>query len=451
MAEEEYLGISGGIPPYSLEAEQSVLGCMLTDAECVAISFEHLKSEDFYREENKEIFLAMEQLFANDTPIDIITVSNELSGAGMLDAVGGKEFVAGLAINVLSVANIKNHIEIILEKSLRRKLIAAANKISKLSYESSQSPAEIAEVAEKAIFDVLQGREKRGLVHIRHVLDESYAHLEELQDRDSNITGVETGFSHFDYITSGFQKSTLNILAARPGVGKTSFALNIARNAAVKSNITVAIFSLEMGREELVNRIWTSQAMVDSSKLKTGDLDMDDWTRLSQSLTPLADAPIYIDDTSNITVTEIRSKCRRLKLEKNLGLVIVDYLQLMQSSGKNRGESRQQEVSEMSRALKIMAKELEVPVLTLSQLSRSIEQRQDKTPMLSDLRESGAIEQDADIVMFLNKKDEEGEDGNPNLVELTIAKHRSGSTGKVSLMWQPSFTNFVSVDTVHEE
>ena len=447
---EEYLGLGGGIPPYSLEAEESVLGSMLLDPECVSTVFEFLKPEDFYREENKEIFSAMELLYAADRRIDPITVSNGLQEAGTLGAVGGKEFVAGLAVKVFAVTDIKSHIEIILEKSLRRKLIGAANQISKLAYEGTQSPVEIAQIAEKAIFDVLQGREKSGLVHIKDVLTESYDHLAELAAMDTSITGVETGFSHFDNITSGFQKSTLNILAARPGVGKTSFALNIARNVAVRNKETVAIFSLEMGREELVNRIWTSQAMVDSSRLKTGLLEADDWTRLASSLAPLSDSPIYIDDTSNISVTEIRSKCRRLKLEKNLGLVIVDYLQLMQGSGRS-GESRQQEVSEMSRALKIMAKELEVPVLTLSQLSRSIEQRQDKTPMLSDLRESGAIEQDADMVMFIHKKEDEGEGGNPNLVELTIAKHRSGPTGKISLMWQPSYTNFVSIDTAHEE
>lgn len=447
---EEYLGLGGGIPPYSLEAEESVLGSMLIDAECISTVFEFLKTEDFYREENKEIFGAMEQLYAKDRRIDPITVSNALQDAGTLAAVGGKEFVAGLAIKVLAVTNIKSHIEIILEKSLRRKLIGAANKISQLAYEGTQTPVEIAEVAEKAIFDVLQGREKSGLVHIKEVLMDSYDHLGELAAMDTAITGVETGFSHFDNITSGFQKSTLNILAARPGVGKTSFALNIARNVAVRNKETVAIFSLEMGREELVNRIWTSQALVDSARLKTGMLEQDDWTRLATSLAPLSESPIYIDDTSNISVTEIRSKCRRLKLEKNLGLVIVDYLQLMQGNSKS-GESRQQEVSEMSRALKIMAKELEVPVLTLSQLSRSIEQRQDKTPMLSDLRESGAIEQDADMVMFIHRKEDEGENANPNLVELTIAKHRSGPTGKISLMWQPSYTNFVSVDTAHEE
>ena len=448
---EEYLGLSGGIPPYSREAEESVLGCMLSDSECVALGFEHLRADDFYREENREIFSAMEHLYARDEKIDLVTVCNYLSSQNMLDTIGGKEFIAGLVLGLIVVSNMKSYIDIILEKSLRRKLISAANKISKLAYEGTQPISEIAELSEKAIFDVIQGHENRGFVHIKQVLEESYGHLEELQARDSNITGIETGFSHFDVITSGFQKSTLNILAARPGVGKTSLALNIARNVALKKRETVAIFSLEMGRDELVNRIWTSYALVDSTKLKSGDLDIDDWTRLAESMTPLGDSPIYIDDSSNITVTEIRSKCRRLKLEKDLGLVIVDYLQLMQSGSKSRGDSRQQEVSDMSRGLKILAKELEVPVLTLSQLSRSIEQRQDKTPMLSDLRESGAIEQDADMVMFLSKKDDGKEDSNPNLVELSIAKHRSGPTGKITLMWQPSYTAFTSVDTVHEE
>ncbi len=449
MAEEQYLGLGGGIPPYNAEAEQSVLGCMMTDEECVALAFEGLKAEDFYQPPCKEIFRAMENLFAHNAKIDAVTVSNALSNMGSLDSVGGAAYVANLAASVLIVSNIEDYIEIIKEKSLRRKLIDAANKIAKLAYESDKEPSDIASLAQSTLSTVIQGETDGGLVHIKEVLEDSYEHLEELQSRDSNITGVETGFAFFDKITSGFQKSTLNILAARPGVGKTSFALNIARNVALKNKETVAVFSLEMGKEELVNRIWTSYALVDSAKLKTGDLEMDDWDRLSQSLTPLSDAPIYIDDKSNTTVTEISAKCHRLKMEKNLGLVIVDYLQLMHSGGKV--ESRQNEVSEMSRALKIMAKELEVPVLTLSQLSRSIEKREVKTPMLSDLRESGSIEQDADMVMFLNRKDEDKEDGNPNLVELTIAKHRSGPTGKISLMWQPSYTNFASVDMIHEE
>lgn len=447
---EEYLGMRGGIPPYSLEAEESVLGCMMTDPECVALAFENLKTEDFYREENKEIFSAMLRLFAKDTRIDLVTVCDELSKAKVLDAIGGKEFVAGLVLGLMTVSSMHNYIEIILEKSLRRKLINAANEVARLAYENTGTPEELAELSEKAIFNVLQDKDKRNLVHIKQVLEENYGHLEELQNRDSNITGIETGFSHFDNITAGFQKSTLNILAARPGVGKTSFALNIAKNVAIRKKETVAIFSLEMGRDEIVNRIWSSFALVESTKLKSGDLDIDDWTHLAESMALLGDAPIYIDDSSNITVTEIRSKCRRLKLEKNLGLVIVDYLQLMNSGSRRTDGNRQQEVSDMSRALKIMARELEVPVLTLSQLSRSIEQRQDKTPMLSDLRESGAIEQDADMVMFIHKKDESGE-SNPNLVELTIAKHRSGPTGKISMMWQPSYTSFRSVDTVHEE
>lgn len=447
---EEYLGMRGGIPPYSLEAEESVLGCMMTDPECVALAFENLKPEDFYREETKEIFSAMTRLFAKDVKIDMVTVCDELSKAKVLDAIGGKEFVGGLVLGLMSTTSMSSYIDIILEKSLRRKLINAANEVARIAYENDGDPQELAELSEKAIFNVLQDKDKRGLVHIKQVLEESYGHLEELQARESNITGIETGFSHFDNITAGFQKSTLNILAARPGVGKTSFALNIARNVAVKKKETVAIFSLEMGRDELVNRIWSSFALVESTKLKSGDLDMDDWTHLAESMTPLGDAPIWIDDSSNITVTEIRSKCRRLKLEQNLGLVIVDYLQLMSSGSRRNDGNRQQEVSEMSRALKVMARELEVPVLTLSQLSRSIEQRQDKTPMLSDLRESGAIEQDADMVMFIHKKDESDE-GNPNLVELTIAKHRSGPTGKITMMWQPSFTSFTSIDTVHEE
>ena len=448
---EEYLGMRGGIPPYSLEAEESVLGCMMSDPECVALAFESLQPDDFYREENKEIFSAMMRLFAKDVRIDLITVCDELTKAKVLDAIGGKEFVAGLVLGLMTLTGMQNYIDILLEKSLRRKLINAANEVARLAYEGDQSTQDLAELSEKAIFNVLQDEDKRGLVHIKQVLEESYGHLEELQARESNITGIETGFSHFDNITAGFQKSTLNILAARPGVGKTSFALNIARNVAVRKKETVAIFSLEMGRDELVNRIWSSFALVESTKLKSGDLDMDDWTHLAESMAPLGDAPIYIDDSSNITVTEIRSKCRRLKLEKNLGLVIVDYLQLMSSGSKKNDGNRQQEVSDMSRALKVMARELEVPVLTLSQLSRSIEQRQDKTPMLSDLRESGAIEQDADMVMFIHKKDENEDAANPNLVELTIAKHRSGPTGKITLMWQPSFTSFTSVDTVHEE
>jgi len=439
-------------PPYSLEAEQSVLGAMLIDSESTAICIESLDEIDFYRPENRELFSAMLDLFEQDTPIDIVTVCEALSKKGVLETVGGGEFVANLAASVSATENIKYYIEIIKGKSLLRKLIDASGEISKLSYEASENPSAVAETAEKLIYDIISGKESKEFSKIGDVLQRNFTRLEELAKLNTRITGIETGFSHLDNLLSGFQPSTLIILAARPGIGKTSFALNIARHVAVKKQLPVAVFSLEMSAEEVTNRIISSQALVDSSKLKTGRLAADDWERMMQSVGPISEAPLYIDDTSTITVSEIRSKCRRLKLEKGLGLVVVDYLQLMQ--GKRRSENRQQEVSEMSRALKILSKELEVPVLTLSQLSRSIETRRgkDKTPMLSDLRESGAIEQDADIVMFLSRieEEEEQEQSAVNQVDLVIAKHRSGSTGKIKLMWQPQYTTFLSIDTTYD-
>lgn len=445
---EEYLGAK--VPPYSLEAEQSVLGAMLNDEESVAVALENLSADDFYRAENKEVFSAMLSLFEQNKPIDVVTVCDALSQKQVLDTIGSSEFIANLAISIQTTANIKYYVDIIKEKALLRNLIDASGQISRLSYEATDSPAAIAETAEKLIFDVLQGKMSKSFSKMSDVIQKNFARLEELQGMNLRITGLETGFSHLDYILSGLQKGTLNILAARPGIGKTSFALNIAKHVAIKNKIPVAVFSLEMSEEELTNRIISSQAMVDSERLKTGRLDASDWERLMQAAVPMSEAPLYIDDTSMISVTEIRSKCRRLKLEQGLGLIIVDYLQLMQ--GKGRSESRQQEVSEMSRSLKILAKELEVPVLTLSQLSRSIETRTDKTPVLSDLRESGAIEQDADVVMFLHKPEteEEQEEGANSMAELIIAKHRSGSTGRVKLMWRPQNTTFVSVDNTRE-
>ena len=444
---DEYLGAK--VPPYSLEAEQSVLGAMLNDEESVAVALESLSEQDFYRAENKEVFAAMLTLFEQNKPIDVVTVCDVLSQKQVLESIGSGEFIANLAISVQTTANIKYYVDIIKEKALLRNLIDASGQISRLSYEAAEAPTAIAETAEKLIFDVLQGKTSKSLSVVGDVVQRNLARFEELQGMNSRITGLETGFSHLDFILSGFQKGTLNILAARPGIGKTSFALNIAKHVSIRNKIPVAVFSLEMSEEELTNRIISSQAMVDSEKLKTGRLDTNDWERLMQAAVPMSEAPLYIDDTSMISVTEIRSKCRRLKLERGLGLVIVDYLQLMQ--GKGRTESRQQEVSEMSRALKILAKELEVPVLTLSQLSRSIETRTDKTPVLSDLRESGAIEQDADVVMFLHKPESEEEEEGPNtMAELIIAKHRSGSTGRVKLMWRPNITTFLSVDNTRE-
>lgn len=445
---EGYIGAN--VHPHSLEAEQSVIGAMLTDADSVANALETLNEDDFYRPENKEIFAAMVQLFEKNVPIDVVTVCDMLSQRGTIDAVGGGEFVVNLSIGVSVTANLKYYIDIIKGKSLLRKLIEASSAIQKESYEGLNPPEAVAENAEKLIFDILTGKSNKGFSQIDEVVGRTLEKLQELQNKGSSITGLETGFANLDTLLSGFQKSTLNILAARPGVGKTSFALNIARFVAVQKKIPVAIFSLEMSDEEIVNRVLSSHALVDSYKLKTGTLNADDWGRIMQAVPAIAEAPLYIDDTAAITVTEIRSKCRKRKLEGGLGLVIVDYLQLMNPKGKV--ESRQQAVSEMSRALKILAKELEVPVLCLSQLSRSIESRTDKTPVLSDLRESGAIEQDADVVMFLGKRneDEEENDGN-NMIDLIVAKHRSGSTGKMGLMWKPQYTTFMSVDTTHEE
>ena len=444
---EEYLGAK--VPPYSLEAEQSVIGSMLIDFEAVALAFESLTADDFYRQENREIFSAMEYLFNKNQPIDVVTVCDILKQKGILDAIGSNEFVVNMAMSVPTTANVKYYIKIIKDKALLRQLIDASSQITKLSYDASEPADDIAEVAEKLVFDVLNGKMTKGFSQVGDVAEQNFKRLEELGALDTKITGIETGFSHLDYILSGLQKSTLNILAARPGIGKTSFALNIAKNVAIKNKIPVAVFSLEMSDEEITNRIISSHSLVDSSKLKTGKLDVEDWVRMSNSMSALAGAPLYIDDTAAITVTEIRSKCRRLKLEKGLGLVIVDYLQLMQTKG--RIENRQQQVSEMSRALKILAKELEVPIITLSQLSRSIESRTDKTPVLSDLRESGAIEQDADVVMFLHKPESENEqESSAQMAELIIAKHRSGATGRVKLMWQPNYTTFMSVDNTFE-
>ncbi|MBO5098769.1 MAG: replicative DNA helicase [Clostridia bacterium] len=444
---EGYIGAN--VYPHSLEAEQSVIGAMLTDADSVAVAFESLNEDDFYRPENKEIFAAMVQLFEKDVPIDVVTVCDMLSQRGTVDAVGGSEFVVNLSIGVSVTANLKYYIDIIKGKSLLRKLINASSEIQTEAYEGVNPPETVAENAEKLIFDILTGKNSKGFSEIDEVVARALEKLQELQNKGSRITGLETGFANLDMLLSGFQKSTLNILAARPGVGKTSFALNIARFVAVQKKVPVAVFSLEMSDEEILNRVLSSQALVDSYKLKTGNLDADDWSRIMQAVPAISDAPLYIDDTAALTVTEIRSKCRRLKLEKGLGLVVVDYLQLMNPKGKI--ESRQQAVSEMSRALKILAKELEVPVLCLSQLSRSIESRTDKTPVLSDLRESGAIEQDADVVMFLGKRNEDEEGDGNNMVDLIVAKHRSGSTGKMGLMWKPQYTTFMSVDTTHEE
>ena len=436
----------GKVPPHDLEAEQAIIGSMLTDRDAVISSIEVLKEEDFYREDNRAIYSAILNLYNRSEPIDIITVKAELESMGKFEQVGGLEYLAELPEKVPTTANAEKYIKIVEEKSILRRLIKTANEIIELGYSPTEDVEDIMEGAEKKIFDIMQQKNQKSYTPIKDVLVESFTKLEELYNRKQHITGVPTGFSELDYKTAGLHGSDLILIAARPAMGKTAFALNIATNASVRAKVPVAVFSLEMSKDQLVNRILCSEEMVDSNKVRTGKLEENDWTKLAESIGPLSEAEIYIDDTPGISVTEIRAKCRKLKLEKNIGMVVIDYLQLVQGSNKRNG-SREQEISEISRSLKILAKELNVPVIALSQLSRAAEQRPDHRPMLSDLRESGAIEQDADIVMFLYRDDYYNEDSEKkDIAEVIIAKHRGGSTGTVELLWLGSYTKFVNLE-----
>lgn len=434
------------MPPCDIEAEQAVIGSMLTDKEAVVSSIEFLKEEDFYREDNKIIYSAMLNLYNRAEPIDLITVKSELESMGKFEQIGGFEYLTELPGKVPTTANAIKYIKIVEEKSILRNLIKTANEIIELGYDPTEEVEDIMEGAEKKIFNLMQDKNQKGYSPIKDILVESFTQLEELYNRKQHITGVPTGFSDLDYRTAGLHGSELILIAARPAMGKSAFALNIATNAALRGNTPVAIFSLEMSKEQMVNRILCSEAMVDSNKVRTGKLEDEDWGKLAESIGPLSETGIYVDDTPGISIMEIRAKCRKLKLEKNIGLVVIDYLQLVQGSNK-RNSSREQEISEISRSLKILAKELDVPVIALSQLSRAVEQRPDHRPMLSDLRESGAIEQDADIVMFLYRDDYYNEDSEKkNIAEVIIAKHRGGTTGTVDLGWLGSYTKFVNLE-----
>ena len=436
----------GKVPPHDVEAEQAVLGSMLTDKDAVISAIEVLKEEDFYRTDNKSIYEAIINLYNRAEPIDIITVKAELESLGKFEQVGGLEYLASLPDKVPTTANAIKYIKIVEEKSTLRNLIKTANEIIELGYDPTEDVSDIMEGAEKKIFNIMQNNDKKSYAVIKDVLVDSFTQLEELYNRKQHITGVPSGFTELDYKTAGFHGSDLVLIAARPAMGKSAFALNIATNAAVRAKVPVVIFSLEMSKEQMVNRILCSEAMVDSNKVRTGKLEEDDWTKLAGSIGPLSDAEIYIDDTPGISVTEIRAKCRKLKLEKNIGMVVIDYLQLVQGSNRRNG-SREQEISEISRSLKILAKELNVPVIALSQLSRAVEQRPDHRPMLSDLRESGAIEQDADIVMFLYRDDYYNKDSEKkDIAEVIIAKHRGGSLGTIELLWLGSYTKFVNLE-----
>lgn len=429
---------------------KQLFGSMLTDRDAVSAAIEVLREDDFYREDNKAIYAAILNLYNRSEPIDIITLKSELSAMGKLEAVGGLEYVASLPDKVPTTANAGQYIKIVEEKSVLRNLIKTANELITLGYDPTQEVEDIIDSAEKKIFEVMQKRNQKGYSSIKDVLVDTFTQLEQLYNQKQHITGVPTGFADLDYKTAGLHQSDLILVAARPAMGKSAFALNIATNAAVRVNVPVAIFSLEMSKEQMVNRILCSEAMVDSNKVRTGTIDDDEWAKLAAASGQLSEAQIFIDDTPGISIMEIRAKCRKLKLEKNIGLVVIDYLQLVQGTNK-RGGSREQEISEISRSLKILAKEINVPVIALSQLSRAPEQRPDHRPMLADLRESGAIEQDADIVMFLYRDDYYNEDSEKkNIAEVILAKHRSGSTGTVELLWLGNYTKFANIDKYRE-
>lgn len=440
----------GKIPPNDVEAEQAVIGSMLTDKEAVSAAIEVLKPEDFYREDNRIIFEAILSLYGRSEPIDIITLKSELSSMGKFEAVGGLEYIAELPDKVPTTANVEQYIKIVEEKSVLRNLIKTANEIITLGYDQTQEVDSIIDGAEKKIFEVMQKKNQKGYTPIKDILVETFTELEQLYNQKQRITGIPTGFSDLDFRTSGLHNSDLILVAARPAMGKSAFALNIATNAAVRAKVPVAIFSLEMSKEQMTSRILCSEAMVDSNKVRTGKIDDEEWGKLAAASGELSEANIYIDDTPGISIMEIRAKCRKMKIEKNIGLVVIDYLQLVQGSGK-RGSSREQEIAEISRSLKILAKEINVPVIALSQLSRAPEQRPDHRPMLSDLRESGSIEQDADIVMFLYRDDYYNEDSEKkNIAEVILAKHRAGSTGTVELLWLGNYTKFANIDKYRE-
>ena len=441
------------VPPQNLEAEEAVLGSILLEQDSIISVMDFLVPDDFYRVAHQLIFAAMIELNQNSEAIDPITVSEKLRQKNQIENVGGEAGIIELLDKVPTAANVEFYTQIVLEKSTRRKLIKTSTNIVKNAYQEDETIANVLDTAERDILSVSEGRNKAGFIPIRDVLHDAYASLEERSKNNGEVTGIATGYIGLDRMTSGLHADELIILAARPSVGKTAFVLNIAKNVAVNLNETVAIFSLEMGAESLVERIICSHASINAGHLKTGKLTDEEYTQYFVATGVLAEAPIYIDDTPGIRVSEIRAKCRRLKQERNnLGLVVIDYLQLIEGNGK---ESRQQEVSEISRNLKKLAKELKVPVIALSQLSRGVEQRQDKRPIMSDIRESGSIEQDADIVAFLYRDDyyrqEPDENGQvpevePNsTIEVIIEKNRSGPRGTVELNFMKEFNKFTNL------
>lgn len=437
------------IPPQNVEAEQAVLGAMLLSHDAVIVAMEKLQSQDFYRDVHRIIFEAMEHLHRENKEIDVITLPDELKRMKKLDDVGGLEYVLNLPNLVGSAANIEYYANIVAEKALARNLISTCTELTTEAYDGQKETEALLDDAERRILQLSDTKNRGDFASVGAVVEVTLDKITKLYENKAGLTGLPTGFRDLDRMTSGLQPSDLILVAARPSMGKTAFTLNIAQNVGVRQHKTVAFFSLEMSQEQLVQRLLCQIAHIDSQKLRTGQLNSDEeWTRLTDACDKLYESPIYIDDTPGIAVAEMRSKARRLKSEHGLDLIIVDYLQLMQ--GRN-AESRQQEISEISRSLKALARELKVPLIALSQLSRSVESRQDKRPMLSDLRESGALEQDADIVSFLYREDYyDKETENQHITEVILAKHRNGPVGSVKLYFKNEFTLFLNLDTQHE-
>jgi len=431
------------LPPQNLEAEQSVLGAILIDNNALTRCLEILDPEDFYKGSHRKIFFAMTDLFDKNEPIDLITLTDQLKKNNELEAVGGIAYLSLMVNMVPTAANVKYHSHIVREKALLRGLVQSANEIASKVYEENLDAEDLVDYAERSIFKISDKRVKASFVTLKEVIRDSFEMIERLYDKKETITGVSSGFRDLDDLTTGFQKGDLIIVGGRPSMGKTAFALNIAQHVGLELKETVAIFSLEMAREQLAIRMLCAEAMVNSNSIRKGFIKKEDWHKLTSAASNLTGAPIFIDDTSGITVLELRAKARRLKIEHGLSLVIVDYLQLMR--GKGSFERREQEISDISRSLKGLAKELSVPVIAVSQLNRSVEQRRPPTPILADLRESGAIEQDADVIIFLYREEIYNKEAKKGHSEVIIAKQRNGPTGTVNLAFMSTCTRFLNM------
>ncbi len=433
------------IPPQNIDAEQSVLGAILLDREAVYAAMKLLRPEDFYRESHRLIYESMLELNESGNPVDLITLSEHLKQTGALDKAGGVAYLASLAEMVPTAANIEYYSRIVEEKALLRTLIQLSTRIAGMGYEDGEEPEKLIAEAERMITELGGRRAATAFFAIKDILLDTFSHLEFLYNNKCDTTGVSTSFSDLDYLCSGLQPSDLIILAGRPGMGKTALGLCIGYNAALKYNIPVAVYSLEMSKEQLVQRILCAEARVDQHRLRTGNLKEEDWQKLHETKNRLASIPVFIDDTPGITVRQVRAKARQLQAERGLGLIVIDYLQMMQ--GSRRAENRQQEISEISRSLKGLAKELNVPVLALAQLSRAVEQRDKKRPIMSDLRESGSLEQDADLIMFIYRDEYYNKDSEKKgIAEIIVAKHRNGPTGTVELGFWKEYTKFFHLE-----